>query len=65
MPRPKEKEPMADSVSVRLPRDIYERLERIAEADGRTMGGMVRRIVETCLPQFEKPTQQEQDADEQ
>jgi len=56
---------MPDSVSVRLPKDIYERLERVAEADGRTMGGMVRRIVEIVLPQFEKDAQPEQDTDEQ
>lgn len=55
---------MADSVSVRLPKDIYERLERVATADGRTMGGMVRRIVETVLPQFEKAAQSEGDSDE-
>lgn len=53
---------MADSVSVRLTPDVYERLKRVADDDGRTMGGMVRRIVELCLPQFEKPEQENADA---
>jgi len=45
---------METTVSVRMTRELYERLETAAKADKRKVGEMARLIIEESMPSVER-----------
>ena len=42
---------MEASITIRLPADLRERLEKLAEEDGRPLGNFIRRHLERVAPE--------------
>ena len=45
--------PMGERVTIRLPKELLRKIELRAEAEGRSLGNMIRRVLEL---EFEKGT---------
>jgi predicted DNA binding CopG/RHH family protein len=43
--------PMGERVTIRLPKKLLKKIERRAEAEGRSLGNLIRRVLEL---EFEK-----------
>ena len=54
MARTKKEKTLDANVTVRMPRDLYERLEAVANLDQRHIGEMARMILAECLPAVER-----------
>lgn len=54
MARTKKERTLDANVTVRMPRDLYDRLETVAKLDQRHIGEMARMILADCLPAVEQ-----------
>lgn len=54
MPRLRKKEPMDANITVRMTRDLYDRLVSLAASDRRRIGEYVRIVLEDAVPALER-----------